>query len=59
MNLKCKKCKKEFVSEALDRIEFPICAECLLIYRQWLFRQFTDEVVNEDDLLFKRKWLGE
>lgn len=54
---KCLKCGTVFLSVADERIKFPICAECLTDYRQWLVTQPLVVASLDDDLYYKKQWV--
>jgi len=58
-NVRCKKCKKIFLTEAPDRLLFPICAGCLGEFRKWLDHQYLDVAAIHDDLYYKEQWVKE
>ncbi len=58
-DVKCKKCKTIFLTEAPDRLKFPICGECLVQYREWLDKQYpTNKYGKECGTKWTEEWVG-
>lgn len=55
--VKCKKCGKLFLTEAQDRIKFPLCAECLLEFHKWLETERLTTDAIKDDIYHQKQWV--